>query len=99
MGATMRNTALNVTDINGARFRPAQRDSSEYKGHPGGPRVPSPVKPRHAAADMDNSLRLFDIEGSRCVEGDAAWHCPGQAAEAAAAAADAIAACVRQAVH
>lgn len=64
----MRDTCLNVSDINTymARFKPAPRNSAgDYKGHPGGPRVPSPVKPRTHPSIMDNSLRKFDIEGTR----------------------------------
>lgn len=64
-----RDSCLNVSDINAymARFKPAPRNSAEYKGHPQGPRAPSPVRPRSNPAIMDNSLRKFDIEGTRCV--------------------------------
>jgi hypothetical protein len=62
-----RDSCLNVSDINAymARFKPAPRNSAEYKGHPQGPQAPSPVRPRSNPAIMDNSLRKFDIEGTR----------------------------------
>lgn len=57
-----------MSDINAymARFKPAPRNSAEYKGHPQGPRASSPIRPRSNPAVMDNSLRKFDIEGTRC---------------------------------
>jgi hypothetical protein len=63
-----RDAGLAVHDINSymARFRPAGRATAD-KGHPEGPRVEPRVKPRHSAAQMDNSLRTVDIEGTRCV--------------------------------
>lgn len=68
MGQAGRDTCLNVADINSfmARFKPGPRNSAEHKGHPQGPRVPSPIRLRSNPAIMDNSLRKFDIEGTRC---------------------------------
>lgn len=67
VGQAARDSCLNVTDINSfmARFKPGPRNSAEHKGHPQGPRVPSPIRPRSNPAIMDNSLRNFDIEGTR----------------------------------
>ena len=67
VGASGQDSCLDVSDINSymARFRPGPRNSGQYKGHPQGPRVPSPIRPRSNPATMDNSLRKFDIEGTR----------------------------------
>jgi hypothetical protein len=63
-----RDAGLDVADINSymARFRPAARTTAD-KGHPDGPRLEPRVKPRHSPAQMDNSLRTVDIEGTRLV--------------------------------
>jgi hypothetical protein len=63
-----RDAGLAVHDINSymARFRPAARATAD-KGHPDGPRLEPRVKPRLSTAQMDNSLRTLDIEGTRCV--------------------------------
>lgn len=65
IGMSVRDSCLDVSDINTHAFKPAPRNSAEqYKGHPQGPRVPSPVRPRSDPAIMDNSLRKFDIAGT-----------------------------------
>lgn len=65
-GEKLRDAGLDVADINTymARFKPQPR-SPTGKGHPEGPRVQPHVKPRLNPADMDNSLRTLDIEGTR----------------------------------
>jgi hypothetical protein len=67
IGLSIRNNCLNVSDINAymARFKPEPHNSADYKGHPQGPRATSPIKPRSNPNIMDNSLRKFDIEGTR----------------------------------
>lgn len=71
IGLSVRDSCLNVSDINSAPFKPPPRNNSAgqqyYKGHPQGPRVPSPVRPRSDPNIMDNSLRKFDIAGTRWV--------------------------------
>lgn len=71
IGLSVRDSCLNVSDINSAPFKPPPCNNSAgqqyYKGHPQGPRVPSPVRPRSDPNIMDNSLRKFDIAGTRWV--------------------------------
>lgn len=66
-GLHLRDSALNVADINGCQPhpRPGPR-AAAFKGHPDGPQREPAIKPRRPEAPVDNSLRTLDIEGARC---------------------------------